>query len=256
MEDVMKLHSLVRASIGIALIMGLGAAAEAAEIKVLASNAVKTVLEELGPQFEKATGNTLAFRFAPAAELKAAIEKGEAFDVAILVTAGIDDLIKQGRLAAATRADIAKSGAGMAMRKGAPKPDIVTADGFKRTLLGAKSIAYVGTGATAANMRAIFAKLGIAEEMKAKTKTLSGISAAEAVAKGEAEFGFTQVSEILHVPGAELVGPLPPEVQIYTVFPAAVGTGTANPAAAQAFIRFLTTPAAGAVIKAKGMEPG
>ena len=253
----MRIRSLAaRMTLGIALSAGLALGAGAAEVKVFASNGVKTVLEELGPQFEKATGNKLVFRFAPAADLKGAIEKGEAFDVAVLVTAGIDDLIKQGKLVAATRTDVAKSGAGMAMKKGAPKPDIATADSFKRTMLGAKSIAYVATGATAANMRKIFDQLGIAEEMKAKTKALSGISAAEAVAKGEAEFGFTQVSEILHVPGAELAGPLPPGVQIYTVFPAAVGTGAASPAAAQAFIKFLTAPAAAPVIKAKGMEPG
>ena len=217
---------------------------------------MKSVVEELAPQFEKATKHKLVFLFAPAAELKAQIEKGEAFDLTILTAAAIDDLIKQGKLAAATRADIAKSGAGVAIKKGAPKPDIATADAFKRTLLAAKSIAYVGTGATAANMRKIFERLGIAEEMKAKTKLLSGISAADAIAKGEAELGFTQISEILPVEGAVLAGPLPPEVQVYTVFPAAVGAGAKEPAAAQSVIKFLTTPAAATVIKAKGMEPG
>jgi molybdate transport system substrate-binding protein len=253
----MKLRSIAAyTSIGFTLSLAPGAGAQATEIKVLASNGVKTVLEELAPQFEKSTGHKLAFRFAPAADLKGQIEKGEPFDVAILTTALIDDLIRQGKLAPATRADVAKSGAGVAIRKGAPKPDIATAEAFKRTLLAAKSIAYVGTGATGANMRKIFEQLGIAEDMKGKTKILAGTSAADAVANGEAELGFTQISEILPVAGAELAGPLPPGVQIYTVFPAAVGAGASDAAAAQSFIKFLTAPAAAPVIRAKGMEPG
>lgn len=253
----MKLHSVAAyTTIGFALSVAPGAGAQAAEIKVLASNGVKTVLEEVAPQFEKSTGHKLVFRFAPAADLKGQIEKGEAFDVAILTAALIDDLIKQGKLAPATRADVAKSGAGVAIRKGAPKPDIATAEAFKRTLLAAKSIAYVGAGATGSNMRKIFDQLGIADDMKAKTKLLAGTSAADAVANGEAELGFTQISEILPVAGAEIAGPLPPGVQIYTVFPAAVGTGAKDPAAALAFIKALTAPAAAPVIRAKGMEPG
>jgi len=204
---------------------------QAAEIKVLSSTALKSVLEELGPQFEKATGHKVAAQFAPAADLKSRIEKGEAFDVA-------------------------RAGAGVAIRKGAPKPDLSSAESFKRALLEAKSVAYVGTGATAANMRNIFARLGIVEEMKAKTKLLSGIGAADAVAKGEAELGFTQVSEILGNAGAELAGPLPPEVQVYTVFPAAGAASAREPGAAVQFLRYLKTPDAAKVIRAKGMEPG
>jgi molybdate transport system substrate-binding protein len=230
--------------------------AGAAELKLLSSNGVKTVLEELVPQFEKTTGHKVVVQFAPAADLKAQIDKGEAFDIAVLTTALIDELIKQGALAAATRANIAQSGAGVAIKKGAPKPDISTADAFKRALLNAKSIAYVGSGATGANIRKIFDRLGIAEEMKAKTRILSGISAADAVARSEAELGFTQISEILPVAGAELAGPLPPELQIYTGFPAAVGASAKAPQAAKALLDFLRTPAAAAVIKAKGMEPG
>ena len=247
------LMSAAVAALGAVMFAEIG---QAAEIMILSTNGLKTVVEELGPQFEKATQHKLAVRFAPAAELKAAIEKGAAFDLAILTAAGIDDLIKQGKLAAPTRADVAKSGAGVAIRKGAPKPDISTAGAFKRSLLAAKSIAYVGTGATAANMQKIFERLGIAAEMKAKTRVLSGISAPAAVAKGEAELGFTQISEILPVAGAELAGPLPPELQIYTIFSAAVGAHAGQAAAARSFLKFLTAPAAGSVIRAKGMEPG
>ena len=251
----MKKYATTAAAIGLAVMLA-PAAAGAVELKVMSTNGVKSVLEELAPQFEKATGHKLTIRFAPAADLKGQIEKGEAFDLAILTAAALDDLIKQGKLAAATRANIANSGAGVAIKKGAPRPDIATADAFKRTLLNAKSIAYVGTGATGANMRKIFAQLGIAEEMKAKTKLLSGISAADAVASGDAELGFTQISEILPVAGAELAGPLPPGIQILTAFPAAVGTGAKEPVAAKSLLDFLRTPAAAALIKAKGMEPG
>jgi molybdate transport system substrate-binding protein len=226
----------------------------AAEIKVLSTNAVKSVLEQLAPQFEKSAGHKVVMRFAPSADLKAQIEQGEMFDLTILTAAAIDDLIKQGKLVAATRAHFATSGAGVAIKKGAPKPNIATTDAFKRTLLEAKSIAYVGTGATGANMQKIFERLGIAEQMKSKTKLLSGISAPDAIARGEAELGFTQISEILSVGGAELAGPLPPELQIYTVHPVAVGVNAKSPEAAKSLLDYLRSPAAAALIKANGME--
>lgn len=239
------------AAVGVLVLAGM---AQAAEIGVLSTNGLKTVVEELAPRFERATQHRVAFRFAPAAELKVQIEKGAAFDLAILTAAAIDDLIGQGRLAAATRADIAKSGAGVAIRKGAARPDVSTAEAFRRSLLAAKSVAYVGTGATAANMRKIFERLGIAAEMRAKTRVLSGVSAPDAVARGEAELGFTQISEILPVAGAELAGPLPPEVQIYTIFSAAVGANAPQAAAAQSLLGFLTASAADPVVRSKGME--
>jgi molybdate transport system substrate-binding protein len=184
------------------------------------------------------------------------LKGGESFDVTILTTPLMDELAKLGHIAVASRFDLARSGAGVAIRKGAPKPDISSADSFKRALLQAKSVAYVGTGATGANMRSIFERFGIAEQMKAKTKLLSGIGAAEAVAKGEAELGFTQVSEILSVAGAELAGPLPAEVQVYTVFPAAGAASAPSPMAALAFLQYLRRSEAVKVIRAKGMEPG
>jgi molybdate transport system substrate-binding protein len=253
----MKMLSFaVFTSFGMALLLAPSARSQAAQIVVLSSVGVKTVLEEVGPEFEQATKHKLVFQFATAAELKAQIEKGEAFDVAILTAAAIDDLIKQTKLSVATRADVAKSGVGVAIKKGAPKPDIATTDGFRRTLLAAKSITYSAQGASAGIMRNIFERFGIAEEMKAKTMIVSSITAPEAVAKGEGELGFTQISEILPVEGAVLAGPLPPEVQVYTIFTAAVAASAKDPAAAQAFIKFLTAPAAAPVIKAKGMEPG
>jgi len=231
----------------------MGSGAQAAEITVYSTNAFKTVLEELAPQFERASGHRLALRFAATSEMKARIEKGEAFDLALLTAAATDDLIKQAKLAAATRADVARSGVGVAIRNGAAKPDLSSAEAFKRALVQAKSITYSGAGFTGPNLRKIFERFGIADEMKAKTRLASG-NAAEAVARGEAELGFTQASEILHVAGAQYAGPLPAEVQIYTVFSAAAATGARDAAASRAFIEFLGAPAAAPVIRAKGME--
>jgi molybdate transport system substrate-binding protein len=232
-----------------ALALFTAGAGHAAEIKVLASNALKTALEELGPQFEKATEHKLSFTFNAAVPLKAEIEKGAAFDVAILSTPITDDLVKQGKLVGATRADIARSGAGLAVKRGAPKPDISTTE--------AKSICYVEQGATGIYLKGLFERLGIADQLKGKTKLLPPSNpAAHAVANGEAEIGMTQISEILPYPGAELVGPLPAEIQLSSVYPAAVGTGAKEPDAAKAFIKFLTAPSAIPVLKAKGLEPG
>ena len=221
-------------------------------LTVLSSNAAKAAVTELAPQFEKATGQHLAISFANSADLKTRIDKGETFDVAILTSPLIDDLIKQGKLAASPRADIARAGAGVAFKKGAPKPDVSTPEALKRTLLAARSVAYVGQGATASIVRGVFDRFGIAAEMNAKTKLV--LYAAEAVAAGEAELGFTQIPEILPVAGAELAGPLPAELQVYTTFGTAVAAGSKQSAAAASFITFLTSPSAGAVYKTKGME--
>jgi molybdate transport system substrate-binding protein len=232
-------------------------AADAAELKLQVSNALKTTIEELAPQFEKASGNKLVIEFGAAAEIKTAIQKGAAVDVAILTSAVTDDLIKEGKLTAAGRADIARAGAGVAARKGAPKPDISTTEGFKHAMLEAKSIAYVAAGATAPYILGVFDRLGIADQVKPKLKPQpTSNPAAKAVANGEAELGITQISEILPYAGAELVGPMPPELQLYTVFPAAVAANTKEADAAKALIKFLASPAATAVLKAKGLSPG
>jgi molybdate transport system substrate-binding protein len=240
-----------------ALAIFAAGAANAAEIKVFASNALKTALEELAPQFEKATEHKLTFNFNAAAMLKAEIEKGAAFDLAILGGPTADDLIKQGKLVAATRTEIARSVAGLAVKKGAPKPDISTTEAFKHALIDAKSICYVEQGATGIYLKGLLERLGIAEQLKAKTKLLPPSNpAAHAVANGEAEIGMTQISEILPYAGAELVGPLPAEIGLYSVYPAAVGAGAKEPDAAKALIKFLAAPAAIPVFRSKGLEPG
>jgi molybdate transport system substrate-binding protein len=254
----MRMVAAIAIAAGVLTLALLGAgAADAAEIKVLISNALKSTMEELTPQFEKASGNKLAITFGAAAELKTSIEKGTPIDLAILTTATTDDLVKEGKLLAAGRVDIARAGAGLAARKGAPKIDISTTEGFKHALLDAKSIAYVEAGATAPYIKSLFDRLGIADQIRPKLKPQpTSNPAAKAVANGEAELGITQISEILPYEGAQLVGPIPAEIQLYTVYPAAVAAGTQEGDAANALIKFLTAPAAIAVLKTKGLSPG
>ena len=241
------------ATVVLTFLLGMGMRVQAAEITVFSTNAFKGVLEELVPQFERSSGHKVSLRFGPTSEMKARIEKGEAFDVAILTAAATDDLVKQAKLAGASRKDVARSGVGVAIRKGAKKPDLSSAEAFKRALLQAGSITYTGAGFTGANLGKIFERFGIAQEMKAKTRIAQG-NAAEAVARGEAELGFTQVSEILHAAGADFAGPLPAEVQIYTVFSAAGAPNAREAAIGLDFVRFLSAPAATPVVKANGME--
>jgi len=234
----------------------VGGAFQPTELLVLSSNATRAVLDALAPELERDENLRLVFRFAPSAELKARIEEGEEFDVVFLTSALVDELIAIGKVDAGSRTTIARAGVGVAIRKDAAKPDLSTLEAFRRTLLDARSIAYVGQGVTADLLRNIFDRFGIAEDMRAKTEILSGVTAAEAVASGASELGFTQISEILPHPGVELAGPLPPEVQVYTTFQALVGSNSRQSKAGRRLIRFLTAPAAAPILRAKGMEPG
>lgn len=245
---------LLAMPIAASLLITLGTGAHAAEIRVLASNAVKSVLEELAPQFEKTTNNKVAFTFDTAAALKTQIEKGAVFDVAVLTDAGIDDLVKQGKIAAPTRAALARSSIGVAIRKGAPKPDIGTTEAFKRTLLAAKSVGYVEQGASGIYLKGLFQRLGIMDELQPKLRMLAAdVGAGGAAARGEVEIGLTQIAEILPHAGAELLGPLPADIQLNTDFAAGVGTNAKAADGAHALLKFLATPAAAAVIKSKGV---
>ncbi|HLJ01157.1 MAG TPA: molybdate ABC transporter substrate-binding protein [Bradyrhizobium sp.] len=249
----MKIPRVMAPIVGSALAL-LASGAQAAEIKLLASTAVKTTLEELVPQFEKATGNKIDITFGPAAALKVKIDEGAPFDVAILAAPITDSLAGSGKIDTPPTT-IAHSGIGVAIRKGAMRPDIGTTEAFKQALLNAKSIGFTAAGATGAYLTTLFAKLGIAEALKPKLKLLPG-AAGEAAASGEVEMGMTQISEILPYAGAELLGPLPPDIQSYTYFSAAVSKASKEADAAKAFVKFLTAPAGLAVIKAKGLEPG
>jgi molybdate transport system substrate-binding protein len=243
------------AGLAILFVSGLSGAAHAAELKLLVGNALKTVMDELGPQFEKATGSTLSVTVGTTTQLKGRIDNGEAFDAVILAKPALDELAGQGKVVDSTREVIARSGIGVAVRRGAPKPDLGSDDAFKQAMLDAKSIGYVDQTPTAAALKSLFVKLGIADAMKSKTKPLN-MQAAVAVANGDVELGLTQISEILPYPGVELAGPLPADIQTYTTFAGGVGAAAQDANGAAALIKFLTGPNAAPVIKGKGMEPG
>jgi molybdate transport system substrate-binding protein len=232
-----------------AAVLAFSSTAHAAEIKVLSTNALKSVLLDLGPKFEKSSGDKLAITWGTAAELTPQIAKGAAVDVAVITDSGVDGLIKQGKLASGT--PLARSGIAVAIKKGAPKPKLGSADDLKALLLSAKSIAYVATGASGIYLKGVFERLGVADAIKDKLKSVG--AAGEAVANGEAEIGFTQVSEILPFAGADVGGMLPADVQSFTSFSLGVQNKDSKPAAE--LVKFLKTPEATAVIKAKGLEP-
>jgi molybdate transport system substrate-binding protein len=250
----MRLHRALAAIAALSLPL-LGVHAQAAEIKVLASTAVKGVLEEVAPQFEKASGNKINFSFGPAAVLKDQIDKGGAFDVAILTTSLTAALAKAGKVDAATRATVARAGLGVAVRAGTAKPDVSTDAALKESLLHAQSIGFNGVGASRFAIEGVIAKLGIADALKPKIKLLD-VSAPVAVAKGDVTVGLGPISEILPTAGAQLAGPFPPDVQSYLVFTAGVSSASQSADAAKALIKFLTAPAVAPVLKSKGMEPG
>ena len=254
--NTMKIGSLAAAAIfGLMTLWAHGGAAEAAEVKVLCAAAMRSVMNELGPGFERATGHKLMIQFDVVGALKRQIDAGERFDVAILTTPLIDEVVKNGKIAAGTRADVARSGLGVIVRTGAPKPDISSADAFKRTLLNAKSISYAKEGATGIYLESLFERLGITEQMKPKTKFPPTGRGADLVAQGETELMLMAISTFEPVPGAELLGPLPPELQSYIGYSAGVGTAAKEAEVGKALINFLKAPAAVPVLKAKGMEP-
>ncbi len=258
----MKTRSLVAATnIGLMFLLMLGVKAEAAELKVLSAIGMQSVLEDLGPKFERATGHKLSFSFATAGAAVKRAQGGEAADVVIATRQGIDGLMKNGKAAADNVTALARAGISVAIRKGASKPDIASPDALKRTLLAAKSISYVNPasgGASGIHFAKVLDRLGIANEMKSKTvfpnpKTPAEVGAL--VANGEAELGVHIIVELISVAGIDIVGPLPGDLQNTIVFAAAVMASAKDAEAAKALVNFLRTPEAVAVTKAKGMEP-
>ena len=229
-------------------------AARAADLRVLASNGVKAAVEQLKPQLEKASGSTLSIDFSTAAALRGRIEKGEAFDVAILTDDAIDALIKAGKISQAQRARLARVGIGVGYRKGAAKPDVSTAASIKQALLNAKSIAYTESGASRPGIDRMFDRLGIAGQMRTKSHLTAAGAAPASVGKGESDLVLTLISEILPEPGVELAGPIPSEFQTYIGFSAAPSLKAAGSPAAATLIMFMKSPAAATTYKAKGME--
>ncbi len=231
------------------------------DIKVLSTTAMKTVFEELSPLYERATGHRLAVNLGPSLQLEKRLGEGEAADLAIVTAAGAKDLIASGKIVPGSLVDIANSPLGVAVQRGAPKPDISTADAFKRAMLAAKSVATskpVGGGQSGVHMAKVFAQLGIADEMRAKAIYGAGGPAGLVgliVLRGEADIGVQQMAELAGVSGIDIVGPLPPELQSVTLFTAGIPTTSSDPEAARSLIAFLTTPEARKVISAKGLDP-
>jgi molybdate transport system substrate-binding protein len=253
----MKINRVISAITGLGLIvlfLGQAGSANATEIKVWTARAIATVLAEVGPQFERATGYKLAISSDLPTGFARRAKAGEPFDVLISGSAPVDEWIKEGRIIAETRAEIARSGIGVEVRSGARRPDVSSVDAFKRALLEAKSIAYlkVGSGVYVAGL---LERLGIAEAIKSKVTRPESDVVSELVAKGEVELGMVVITQILTTPGVELVGPFPPEIQSYVTFTAGISANSKSPEAAKRLIKFLTGPTAAPVIKAQGMEP-
>lgn len=249
----------IRITLALAALLMQGAAVSAAEIKVLSTGGIRPPIEELVPQFERTSGHKVAITFMGGPAVKQQIDGGAAFDVAVAAANVIDELAKAGKLAAATRTDIARAGVGVGVRAGAPKPDISSVDAFKRVLLNAKSVAYAKDGTAGMHFHGVLQRLGISKEMEPKIRSTSAAdpnnSATLLVARGEVEMSVAAIATIIGRPGVDFVGPLPAELQSYSVFAAAVGSSAKEPKAAADFIKFVTAPAAATAYKAKGMEP-
>ena len=248
--------------VGLAMVLmgGAGAArpAAAAEIKVLTAGAFKQVLVALLPDFERTSGHKVVVENDTVGALTKRIEGGETFDLAVLTPAAVDALASKGKLVSGSRANLARVGIGVVVKEGAPKPDVGSLAAFKQALLAAKSVAYIDPaagGSSGIYVAGLLDKLGIAADVKPKAKLIPGGAVAEHVAKGEAELGIHQISEILPVKGVTLVGPLPAEIQNYTVYAAGVGAHAKESDAAKALLKALSGPAAAEVLKSKGMEP-
>ena len=223
-----------------------------ATIKVMASAAFREAYLELVPPFERASGHRVTTLWVPSVQMMTRLKGGETVDLVILTAASLDELVTAGIIA--NRVDLARSGIGIAVRAGAAKPDISAGEAVKRAVLAAKSVVY-STGPSGIYLAGLFERMGIAGPVKAKLKQVQGEPAGGVVARGEAEIGFQQMSELLPVPGIDIVGPLPPDIQQITAFSAGLHVAAKEADAAKALVRFLTAPAAAPVIRKKGMEP-
>jgi len=258
----MKIRSLLAAGIiGSIFLLVHDINAEAAELKVLSAFGMQSVLEDLGPKFERTTGHKLAISYATGGATVKRVQGGDAADVVITLQQGIDTLVKDSKAVAGNVTALASAGIFVAVRKGAPKPDVSSPDALKRTLLAAKSISYVDPasgGASGIHFAKVLDRLGITNEMKSKTVFPNPKAPAEVgvvVANGEAEIGVHIIQELMPVAGIEIVGPLPGDLQDTVIFSAAIMTGAKDAAAAKTLVDFLRTPESAKVIKAKGMEP-
>jgi molybdate transport system substrate-binding protein len=238
-----------------AMTIGMNAA-HGAELRVMASAGMKEAVTDLVPAFEKASGHTVTIVWAGNENILGRIRGGETVDLVIMAGSNVDKLIADGKLVGESRADIARSGIGVAIRAGLPKPDISSTAALTDAVLAAKSVAY-SSGPSGFYMADLFRKMGLADRIKDKvTQTPSGVQVGDIMARGEADLGFQQVSELIHVKGIEYLGPLPSDIQVIMVFSAALHAAARSPAAADALVKFLTAPEAAPVIRKAGMEPG
>jgi molybdate transport system substrate-binding protein len=249
-----------RWALGLAAVLLLSGAASAAEVRVMISGGLTVAYKVLVPEFERATGHKVLTAYGPsmgttANAIPVRLERGEPADVLIMVGYALADLAKQGKVIGDSRVDLVKSPIGIAVKSGAPKPDISTADAVKRALLAAKTIAYSDSASGVYVSTEMFAKLGIADEMKDKARKIPATPVGEIVAHGDAEIGFQQISELKPVAGIDIVGPLPDELQKITVFSAGIATVSKEPDAGKALIKFLASPAARDTLVKSGLDP-
>jgi len=253
-------HSIIAAAIsGVFFIANGSSVASAAEIRFFCPIAMKGVMPDLVPQFERSSGHKVTIEYGTVGALVDRLLKDESADVTIVSGPRHEDLQKQGKIVAGSRLDIATVGVGVFVRAGAPKPNIGSVDAFKRTLLTAKSVSYgdpAGGGVSGIHMTGLVERLGIAADMKTKTKLFPNSQAVlEAVAKGDAEMGIGLTSDTALMSGVDLVGALPAEIQNLTLYAAGILASSKQADAAKALINFFSSPAAQAVLKAKGFEP-
>ncbi len=260
MNNISRRKFVALAVLSILCAMCVLPARSADEIKVVTSGGFTAAYLELVPQYEGATHNKLSTEFGPSMgtthnAIPVRLERGEKIDVVIMAAPALDDLIKQGKVRTDGRMDLIKSYIGMAVKAGAPKPDISTVDALKKTLLNAKSIAYSDSASGVYLSTELFPKLGILDQIKNKSKRIEADPVGGVVATGEFEIGFQQISELLPVKGIDIVGPLPAGAQKITVFAAGIPTTSTHPEAGKALIQWLASPAAYAAIRKSGVEP-
>jgi molybdate transport system substrate-binding protein len=230
--------------------------AHAAEIKVFGSPGTRAPYTLLVPGFEAASGHTVTTAWDTVVRLTKRVADGDTADVIMLPSPQIDELIRLGKLAAGTKVNVATSGVGVAIRAGAPKIDVSTPEGIRQSLLAARAIAY-STGPSGVHIERLIAKWGLTDQLKDKiVPPVPNVPIGEVVARGDADIGFQQVSELLPVKGIDYLGPLPADIQQTTVFSAAVHTAAREAEAARALLTYLTAPGAAAIIRKTGMEPG
>jgi molybdate transport system substrate-binding protein len=232
---------------------------QAAELKLLVAGAFKATAVALVPDYEKASGNKVTVDNETVGGLMKRIQGGESFDVVVMTPETVDKLISDNKIAAGSRTNLARVGVGVMVKAGAPKPDISTVEAFKKALLDAKSVSFIDPasgGSSGIYMEKVIEKLGIADQVKPKEKLKQGGVVSDYVESGQAELGIQQISEIVPHPGVTLVGPLPADIQNYTVYAAGISAGSQHGDAAKALITSLNGPAAQALFKSKGMEPG